>query len=238
MASDPAFLFYPGDYLKDTQCLSEETQVAYDRIMCEHMRNICITQDRLNFFTKRLNAEQKKEILSVLTKIEGGYEITWVAESLLKRRNYSDSRRKNREGKTTVKAEHMNNISKSYVPHMENEIENEDINTITVAINTFLKRKSQNTMEVRSMVQQWVKAGYKDIQGQIAAMKACYQRQNLVFPMRIDTLTKSFQDSADWKDKLKDLDPERIADNIQQQKNGKRKESIDDIGTSAPGSLG
>lgn len=122
MANDPAFLFYPGDYLRDTQCLSEKSQVAYDRIMCEHMRNICITQDQLNFFTKRLSEDEKAELLMVLSKKDHGYQIQWVAESILKRRDYSDSRRKNRTSKS-------NNISKSYDEHMdnENEIVNEDI---------------------------------------------------------------------------------------------------------------
>jgi hypothetical protein len=118
MASDPAFLFYPGDYLKDTQCLSETVQVAYDRIMCEHMRNICITQQQLNFFTKRLNVEQKEELMHVLSKVSGGFQITWVAESIEKRRNYSESRRKNRSSKK--------NISKTYDSHMENAIGNEN----------------------------------------------------------------------------------------------------------------
>ena len=123
MAKDPAFLFYPGDYLSDTQCLSESVQVAYDRIMCEHMRNICITQRQLNFFIKRLNDEQKDELLMVLTKIKGGYQISWVAESIEKRLKYSDSRRKNREGKK----KDMLKISNSYDVHMENENENENV---------------------------------------------------------------------------------------------------------------
>jgi|688.fasta_scaffold707585_1 hypothetical protein len=123
MAKDPAFLFYPGDYLRDTQCLSEQAQTAYDRIMCEHMRNICISQEQLNFFTKRLTPDQKSEVLMVLTKVSGGYQIAWVAESIEKRRNYSDSRRKNRKSKPKKK--------ETYVPHMENENENEieSINT-------------------------------------------------------------------------------------------------------------
>lgn len=121
MAKDPAFLFYPGDYLRDTQCLSEPAQVAYDRIMCEHMRNICISQEQLNFFTKRLSDEQKKEVLMVLDKVKGGFQISWIAESIEKRRNYSESRRNNRQGKK--------NISTSYVPHMENEIVIENVNT-------------------------------------------------------------------------------------------------------------
>ena len=123
MAKDPAFLFYPGDYLRDTQCLSEKTQVAYDRIMCEHMRNICITQQQLKFFTKRLSEEEVEELMLLLTKVNGGYQIEWVAESINKRREYSDSRRKNREGKSSQKDE---KISQSYDEHMEDEIEDED----------------------------------------------------------------------------------------------------------------
>jgi len=123
MANDPAFLFYPGDYLRDTQCLSERAQVCYDRIMCEHMRNICITQAQLNFFTKRLTDEEKTEILMVVVKSEQGFQIPWVVDSIIKRREYSESRRKNRKSDN----QKGKNISKSYVPHMDNEIENEDV---------------------------------------------------------------------------------------------------------------
>ena len=114
MAKDPAFLFYPGDYLRDTQTLSENAQVSYDRIMCEHMRNICITQQQLKFFTKRLTEDEVDELMFTLTKINGGYQIEWVAESISKRKAYSESRRKNRLKKDT-------NISLSYDEHMENE---------------------------------------------------------------------------------------------------------------------
>lgn len=106
MAKDPAFLFYPGDYLRDTQCLSEKTQVAYDRIMCEHMRNtstdmnnIFISQDKVNFFTKRLNEDEKQELFTVLEQVPGGFQIHWVAESIADRRLYSESRSKNRSKK-------------------------------------------------------------------------------------------------------------------------------------------
>ncbi len=119
MGRDPAFLFYPGDYLRDTQNFSTATQVAYDRIMCEHMRNICITQQQVKFFTKRLSDDEKEELMMVLTKIKGGLQIDWVAESIAKRRSYSESRRKNR-------AKKEENTSKTYDPHMENEIEIED----------------------------------------------------------------------------------------------------------------
>ena len=131
MASDPAFLFYPGDYLRDTQTLSEQSQVAYDRIMCEHMRNICISKTQLNFFIKRLTNEQKEELMYTLTKVQGGFQIKWVAESIAKRRKYSESRRKNRISKGSKNSKDMINISNSYDKHMENEneIENKNVNT-------------------------------------------------------------------------------------------------------------
>jgi hypothetical protein len=130
MANDPAFLFYPGDYLRDTQCLSEACQVAYDRIMCEHMRNISedmnnirVTQQKLNFFSKRLSTDEKDELLAILTPIEDGFQIKWVAESICKRKSYSDSRRENRLGKNK-------NTSLSYDGHMENENENENVEKV------------------------------------------------------------------------------------------------------------
>jgi hypothetical protein len=130
MAKDPAFLFYPGDYLRDTQCLSEKAQVAYDRIMCEHMRNICkdvskigITKDKLNFFTKRLNEDEKSDLMSVLVKTGEIFQIEWVALSICKRKNYSDNRAENRRGK---KSKDM----KTYVSHMENA--NENVNDIVL----------------------------------------------------------------------------------------------------------
>lgn len=96
MPKDPAFLFYPGDYLRDTQCLSEKAQVAYDRIMCEHIRSAVISEQQLKFFTKRLTEDEKEELAMTLTKCEGGYKITWVAESIEKRQAFTESRRQSR----------------------------------------------------------------------------------------------------------------------------------------------
>jgi len=125
MAKDPAFLFYPGDYLRDTQTLSEKAQVAYDRIMCEHMRYICISQAQLKFFTKRLNEDELEELMFVLVQVDGGYQIEWVADSINKRKAYSESRRNNRVGKKQKK---RTNTSTSYDNHMEIENEFENVN--------------------------------------------------------------------------------------------------------------
>jgi len=159
MAKDPAFLFYPGDYLRDTQNLGEAAQVAYDRIMCEHMRNICISQKQLNFFTKRMNDDEKAELMFVVEECEGGFHIPWVSESINKRRAYSESRRNNRKGKTHKK------ISKTYVKHMENEIENEDVNKSEIEIRpTFEEfwKAYDHGREKKQAVAQWKKVKQQD----------------------------------------------------------------------------
>lgn len=96
MAKDPGFIFYPGDYLRDTQCLSEKSQVAYDRIMCEHMRNTLISKKQFDFFTKKLTDDEKEELLMTLTELEGSYQISWVVESITKRKAFTESRRNSR----------------------------------------------------------------------------------------------------------------------------------------------
>lgn len=126
MSNDPAFLFYPGDYLRDTQCLTEQAQVAYDRIMCEHMRNICISQTTLKFLTKRLDDLEREQIMDILDEVDGGFAIPWVRESIIKRREYSESRRNNRKGKENLTPKNSKKTSQSYDSHMENV--NEDVN--------------------------------------------------------------------------------------------------------------
>lgn len=175
---DPAFLFYPGDYLRDTQCLSEPVQVAYDRIMCEHMRKICISHTQLKFFTKKLSAEEIEELKNVLTETINGFHIEWVVESISKRKAYSDSRRKNRSKKTT---DEPAIISKTYDTHMENESEDvivitnpsgkegvgEKPNSNIPAYETFLKEALIATPDVdenhvRITFENWVNNGWKD----------------------------------------------------------------------------
>lgn len=155
MARDPAFLFYPGDYLRDTQCLSPNSQAAYDRIMCEHMRNICISQQQLNFFTKRLSEGEKEELMMVLTKNDSGFQIDWVVDSITKRKAYSESRSNNRAGKSK---KDMNNTSLTYDKHMEieNEIENkvdkeDSRNGIVIYDKESLISELQNTKWIKDL---------------------------------------------------------------------------------------
>jgi len=127
---DPAFLFYPGDYFRDTQCLSDNVQAVYVRIMCEHMRNTCISHTQLAFFTKSLSAEETSQLLSILVKTNEGYHIEWVVDSILKRKAYTESRRNNRKGKLKENNTSTKQPPATYVSHMENESENENESAI------------------------------------------------------------------------------------------------------------
>lgn len=144
----PGFMFYPGDYLRDTQCLSEKSQVAYDRIMCEHMRNKCVTKERLNFFIKKLTDDEKDEIFSVLEKKEDGFYIQWVVESIVKYEAFSESRRKNRT-KT------HENISSSSDEHLESEDESD--NSINIEFEIFWNLYDKKRGDKTKLTKKWNK---------------------------------------------------------------------------------
>jgi len=98
------------------------------------MRNICISQAQVDFFTKRLTDDQKNEVFMILRPHENGFCIPWVVDSIIKRREYSESRRKNRSSKKENTNPKSEKTSKTYVPHMENENEIVIENVITKKI--------------------------------------------------------------------------------------------------------
>ena len=126
-------MFYPGDWLTGCIFLSMEQRGVYITLLClqfEHgplnynqIRSVC-SDEMFN------SIESKFEKNS-----EGLYFNARLAEEQEKRRNYSESRRKNRQKKDMKNIcktyeKDMLNISESYEKHMENENENinEDIN--------------------------------------------------------------------------------------------------------------
>jgi len=196
MAKDPAFLFYPGDYLRDTQNFTAEQQVAYDRIMCEHMRNICVSKTQVNFFTKRLSADEKKELLYYLVEVNGGYQIAWVAESIIKRRAYSESRRENK-----IKKHHK--ICSTYDEHMENEIEIENEN-----VNKDINNKGKEAFVLPDWIPEETWKAYLEIRNKKKAAKTVYALNLVIKELQkikkehghnpVDVLNKSIK--SGWTD--------------------------------------
>ena len=101
--------------------MTNEQVGMYIRLLClqhqkfslsdKDMKNICPTYD--------------EDIYDKFEKDQDGYYNQRMRDEYLKRKKYSESRSKNRKGKSK---KDMKNTSLTYVNHMENEDENEDIN--------------------------------------------------------------------------------------------------------------
>jgi len=121
MAKDPAFLFYTGDFSTGTQFFSDEQVGKYLRILMAQHQHGHLTKNQVMFICKSYD----EDIFSKLTIDENGLYFQKRLEfEVNKRVAFSESRRKNKQGKE----KDITNISKSYDKHMENENENKKEN--------------------------------------------------------------------------------------------------------------
>lgn len=119
MSKDPAFLFYSSDFLTGTLLMSMEQKGKFITLLCiQHQKGHLSEKDMLH-----ICGSYDEDVFTKFQKDEQGkfYNIR-LEEEVDKRKAYSESRRNNRK-----KKEDMNNTSSSYVEHMENENEIEDI---------------------------------------------------------------------------------------------------------------
>ena len=119
MSKDPAFLFYSSDFLTGTLLMSMEQKGKFIILLCiQHQKGHLSEKDMLH-----ICGSYDEDVFTKFQKDEQGkfYNIR-LEEEVDKRKAYSESRRNNRK-----KKEDVNNISSSYVEHMENENENEDL---------------------------------------------------------------------------------------------------------------
>lgn len=117
MSKDPAFLFYSSDFLTGTMFMDNEQVGKFIRLMCaQHQKGRLTEKDML-----KICGTHDEDIFSKFAVDETGlYYNERLEQEVDKRKAYSESRRNNRK-----KKEDMLITSKSYVPHMENENENE-----------------------------------------------------------------------------------------------------------------
>ena len=121
MAKDPAFLFYSSDFLTGTMFMSNEDIGIYIKLLCvQHQKGVIYQKDMSKICIGHTEVMQKFQVDE-----KGNFFNARLREEIEKRLKYSESRRNNRNSKKD-----MNNISNTYVSHMENENENEnkDIN--------------------------------------------------------------------------------------------------------------
>jgi uncharacterized protein YdaU (DUF1376 family) len=122
MAKDPAFLFYPGDWLSGTMGMSFEEKGAYFELLIFQFNN------------GKFTLAQAKQVLSICSasvfekvvhKFDTDGNLFWkqrLWDEIEKRKKFSESRRINAKSTKNKKS-----TSKAYAKHMENENENENI---------------------------------------------------------------------------------------------------------------
>lgn len=130
MAKDPAFLFYTGDFTTGTQFFSDEQVGKFLRLLMAQHQHGHLTEQQMIFICKSYD----KEVFSKFQKDSDGlfYNVRLEFE-VNKRRSFSESRSKNKSGKTKI-------ISKSYDNHMENENENK------------IKKENTNNKDIDSRI--------------------------------------------------------------------------------------
>jgi len=114
MAKDPAFLFYYQDWLVGTSFMTNEQKGIYIDMLCHQAHHGTLTQHMVDSICP--NKDDWKVISEKFTHEEHYWYNERLMEEMNKRKLFSESRRKNRLGKTR----------KSSIPHMENENENEN----------------------------------------------------------------------------------------------------------------
>jgi hypothetical protein len=119
MSKDPAFLFYSSDFLTGTMFMDNEQVGKFIRLICaQHQKGRLTEKDML-----KICVTHDEDIFSKFTVDGAGlYYNERLEQEVEKRKAYSESRRNNRK-----KKEDMIDTSLSYVQHMENENENENI---------------------------------------------------------------------------------------------------------------
>ena len=164
MSKDPAFLFYSSDFLTGTALMTDEQIGKYIKLLCyQHQMGHLSERDML-----KICKTYDEDIFCKFEKDENNmYYNVRLQQEVEKRKAYSESRRQNRTKKD------MNNISKTYVKHMENENENviKDRNTIKNIIPTLEEFLNYADMSpdfkypLTAKYEQWVAEGWKDGHG-------------------------------------------------------------------------
>ena len=160
MSKDPAFLFYSSDFLTGTALMTDEQIGKYIKLLCyQHQMGHLSERDML-----KICKTYDEDIFSKFEKDQDGlYYNARLHQEVEKRKAYSESRRQNRTKKD------MNNISNSYVKHMENE----NINVISIknkvpSVEEFIEYANLSAdykFTLTAKYEQWKADGWQDGNG-------------------------------------------------------------------------
>lgn len=156
MAKDPAFLFYPGDWLGGTMLLTRQQKGCYIDLLMAQFNTGPLSMEHINTV---LGADQNVWLIlknKFKKNDEGNFFNEKLASEVEKRKNYVSSRRKNKLGsKQSYDKTHEQSHDKTSDAHMSKHMENENENVI-------IKDSEEGTGEEKgmplahSMQQRWL----------------------------------------------------------------------------------
>ena len=143
MAKDPAFLFYPGDWLGGTMGMTFEEKGAYMELLILQFHRGHMTKHMIGQMVGHLwvNIEDK-----FLVDTDGKYYNARLDEEKEKRKEFVKSRRNNVLG-TNQYTKNKETKEGHMTSHMEDE--NKNVNTIQSIYETFIKEVKLNNWDTR-----------------------------------------------------------------------------------------
>jgi hypothetical protein len=191
MAKDPAVLFYTSDFLTGTMTMTNEQVGMYIRLLClQHQKKFLQEKDMLN-----ICKTYDDDVYSKFCKCELGYYNERMKDEFEKRAKYSESRSKNRIGKT----------KKTYDNHMEDENENVNVNKkekesdeMSIYFNEIweLYNKKVNKQSSYNAFKKIKKSEYEIIKSHI--QKFVKQQENKQFQPHLST----YLNGKRWEDEI------------------------------------
>ena len=200
MAKDPAFLFYPGDWLGGTMGMTFEEKGAYMELLILQFHRGHMTKHMIGQMVGHLwvNIEDK-----FLVDSDGKYYNARLDEEKEKRKEFVKSRRNNVLG-TNQYTKNKETKEGHMTSHMEDE--NKNVNTIQSIYETFIKEVKLNNWDTR------IEALYMRLKikkGALTPLLADYQN-HLITENRLHKDTNEFfKNFVNWlntQDRLGKLD--------------------------------
>ena len=151
MAKDPAFLFYPNDWLGGTMGMTFEEKGAYMELLMLQFNRGHMTKDMIGRTVGQLWDNIKDKFVE---DENGCFYNTRLEEEKNKRKSFTESRRNNRKGvnQHTKNKEHK---SGHMTLHMENENEDVNDNQIGVDFENFFKAYGKQ-LDLNQCQREWL----------------------------------------------------------------------------------
>lgn len=203
MAKDPAFLFYPNDWLGGTLGMTFEEKGAYIELLMLQFNRGHMTTHMIGQVVGQLWDKLKDKFIQ---DEQGLWYNERLQEEKIKRQNFTKSRNNNRSGNNQHKKnkEESNSYDRSYdqhmTTHMENENENENRNNIKrggfFKIEDFNELPEQYT---RSIIEQMKIQKQKDIEKNVViSMWEIFKTQNLTGDKFYNNTNEVYRHFTNW----------------------------------------